>query len=326
MKKRLLDLRSHQPILDIVSYGRKGPASLTREQRELLVRTVRRAPEVVVKVSGGARTLAGVEQSFRYYGRKGKLDLESDTGERWSGKGFERDLVRDWNLDLEAHSRQSARAIRSGRRPSRLVYNVVFSMVPGTPPIKVLQSVQKFAREEFGFKHRYAMVLHVDEPHPHVHLVVKAQGEDGERLYIRKPTLRRWREQFAANLRELGVSANATERAVRGVPGTRKRDEIYRAAERGDSTFMRDRMKRVTRVGLVPIRDEGKTTILSTRERIVDGWRRVGQGLRTMGYPYLAEEIDRFIDELPPVLTERELTRQRVQQAIRTQQTPLPSR
>ncbi len=188
-------------------------------------------------------------------------------------------------------------------------------MVPGTPPNKVFMSVQKFAREEFGIKHRYTMALHVDEPHPHVHVVVKAQSEDGERLYIRKPTLRRWREQFAANLRELGVAANATERAVRGVPATRKRDEIYRAAERGDSTFMRDRMRRT----LQDI-DKGKATILSTRERVVDGWRRVGKSLSTMGYPHLADEIDRFIDDLPPPVMERELMRERFRHAPRTQQ------
>jgi hypothetical protein len=28
-------------------------------------------------------------------------------------------------------------------------------------------------RETFGAKYRYAMVLHMDEPHPHVHMVVK---------------------------------------------------------------------------------------------------------------------------------------------------------
>ena len=35
-------------------------------------------------------------------------------------------------------------------------------------------------------KHRYAMVLHTDEPHPHVHMVVKAVSEEGVRLNIQK--------------------------------------------------------------------------------------------------------------------------------------------
>jgi relaxase-like protein len=47
-------------------------------------------------------------------------------------------------------------------------------MPAGTLPNKVLVAVRTFAREEFALKHRYAMVLHTDEPHPHVHLMVKA--------------------------------------------------------------------------------------------------------------------------------------------------------
>ncbi len=77
------------------------------------------------------------------------------------------------------------------------MHNLVFSMPKGTPPEKLLSATQKFAREKFALQHRYAMVLHTDQGHPHVHLVVKAVSEQGERLYIRKATLRAWREDFA---------------------------------------------------------------------------------------------------------------------------------
>ncbi len=91
----------------------------------------------------------------------------------------------------------------------------------------MLTAVRKLATCEFALKHRYAMVLHTDNAHPHVHLVVKAMGEQGHRLNIRKAMLRDWRQQFAANLREQGVAANATERAVRGVANTRKSDGSF---------------------------------------------------------------------------------------------------
>ena len=110
------------------------------------------------------------------------------------------------------------------------MHKMIFSMPAGTPPEKVLAAVKDFAREEFGAKHRYAMVLHTDEPHPHVHMVVRAMGYDGTRLNIRKATLREWRREFARHLREHGVAANATERAVRGVTKPQKPDGIYRAA------------------------------------------------------------------------------------------------
>ncbi|MBK7250663.1 MAG: relaxase/mobilization nuclease domain-containing protein [Gammaproteobacteria bacterium] len=106
----------------------------------------------------------------------------------------------------------------------------MFSMPPGTPPQKVLSAVRNFAREEFYGQHRYAMVLHTDEPHPHVHLVLKAVSEQGVRLNIKKATLRHWRSQFASHLRVQGVAANATERAVRGESRSAKKDGIYRAS------------------------------------------------------------------------------------------------
>src|SRR5437764_6023705 len=110
----------------------------------------------------------------------------------------------------------------------------MFSMLAGTQPDKVLSAVRSFAREEFGLMHRYAMVLHTDEPHPHVHVVVKAISEQGVRLNIRKTTLREWRQAFARHLRDGGIAANATERAVRGESRTRDIDSIYRATLRGD--------------------------------------------------------------------------------------------
>ena len=147
MKKRIIDLQdSARPLLDIVSYGR-GSRSLTPAQKEHIARTVRRVPEVVVKVSGGARTVGGVERHIDYIGREGRLGLEADTGELLDGKGFERQLTEDWNLDLEAHERQTERSIR-GRKPPKLVHNIIFSMPPGTASHKVLEAVRKLALNE----------------------------------------------------------------------------------------------------------------------------------------------------------------------------------
>jgi type IV secretory pathway VirD2 relaxase len=70
--------------------------------------------------------------------------------------------------------------------------------------------------------------LHIDEPHPHVHVVVKAVSEESVRLNIRKATLRHWRQAFARHLRAQGIAANATRRAERGKTRTSKLKGIYR--------------------------------------------------------------------------------------------------
>jgi type IV secretory pathway VirD2 relaxase len=162
-----------------------------------------------------ANTLAAARKHLEYIGRKGELDLESDDGERLTGAGVGKGLVEDWDLDVDEYRRTSDLTATRGKEPARLVHKLIFSMPAGTPPEKVLTAVRNFAREEFWGQHRYALALHTDEPHPHVHLVLKAVSEQGVRLNIKKATLRHWRSEFARNLRMLGVEANATERAIR---------------------------------------------------------------------------------------------------------------
>src|SRR5215471_13495785 len=112
--------------------------------------------------------------------------------------------------------RRSWRDGKGKPRKTKLVYNIVFSMPSGTAPEKVLAGARRFAQENFAFQHRYGMVLHTDQQHPHVHMVVKAEGEDGQRLHVDKSMLRNWREDFAQMMREQGIAANATPRVARG--------------------------------------------------------------------------------------------------------------
>ena len=161
MRRRVVRLGERQLALDLVSHGRSGP-----KRNGPLVpgnghRHGPRAPEVMIKVSGGARTLHGVKRSLSYFSRNGTLTMEGDAWEPLTGKGFQHDLVLDWGLDLEELTRQSSRAIRVNRRPPRLVYNVIFSMPPGTDAHKVRRAVKKFVETEFRSKHRYALVLHL---------------------------------------------------------------------------------------------------------------------------------------------------------------------
>ncbi|MET3395802.1 hypothetical protein ABIC33_006479 [Variovorax sp. 1140] len=218
--------------LDIVSYGRRGPGGILRfgsGQIAQIQRTVGRAPEVMVKVSGGGRDMGGVEAHLRYIGRHGKLPVETDEGLVLQGRGAAKNVVVDWQLDLCRSQCKPRPAEGQKDTRSKLVHNIVLSMPAGTPPQKVMAAARIFARENFALQYRYAMVLHTDQPHPHVHLVVKCEHEfePGKRLYIRKDTLRQWREQFAALMREQGVAANATPRQVRGQIRKPYKDAIH---------------------------------------------------------------------------------------------------
>ena len=211
--------REGEAAFDIVSYGRRGPGQptrFTREQIEQITRTVRRVPEVMVKVSGGAKTTRGAEAHFQYISRQGELEVETDDGERLQGKDVAAQLVEDWDLEIDAGLNRWRVMERGGRRQTKLVHNIILSMPSRTSPGRLLAASRDFAREEFALKHRYAMVLHTDQAHPHVHLVVSAYNIEATRLNIRKADLRRWREQFARHLRQHGIEANATPAQIRG--------------------------------------------------------------------------------------------------------------
>jgi hypothetical protein len=312
MPRPLIDVGGAKPLLDIASYARRGPGRrdrLSQGEIELIARTVRRTPEVMVKVlSRGGQDLKAIGRHLGYLNRGGEVEIETDDGQHLSGRGVEKELLEDWDLDLEEHRRRANLESRSGRSPPKLVHKLIFSMPAGTPPDKVLAGVKNFAREEFGLKHRYAIVLHTDEPHPHVHVVVKATSEQGVRLHICKATLREWRREFARHLRALGVAANATDRAVRGESRSAKRDGIYRAERRGESRYARERTNTVAaELSTGNLRVEaGKAKLLETRREVERGWWAFSDILVAEGRPELAAQVRRFSARMPPPWTDRE--------------------
>ena len=313
MPRRVFRVREGEPLLDIVSYGsgalRENGGRLIPEQVEQIRRTVQRVPEVMVKVLPRASNdLKAAGKHLDYISRHGELPLEADDGERMEGRRGN-GLLAEWDLDIDDVRRQAALAGGQGRKPPKLVHKLMFSMPAGTAPNKVLAAVRTFAREEFWGQHRYAFVLHTNEDHPHVHLVLKAVSEQGVRLNIRKATLRHWRSEFARNLRLLGVPANATERAVRGESRKAMKDGIYRASLRSDSTYIRAQAEAVA-AGLFKgnVRIEaGKRKLVETHRAVETGWQSVASILSKEGHLNLAAEIRQFVDLLPAPRTDREL-------------------
>ena len=309
-------------FLDLRSYARKGPAERecwSSAQTEQIARTVRGTPEVMVKISGGGTSPKGVAAHFGYIGRK-DYQIETDDGERIQGRARQRALVDEWDLELDAaEARASYRGV-AARKPTKLVHNIVLSMPKGTPAAVVLTASRAFAREHFALKHRYAMVLHTDQPHPHVHLVVKAMSEQGERLHISREMLREWRREFARHLRAHGVAANASDRVVRGATKTRKLDAIHWAAREGRSIHMRSRVTSAAddlRRGK-PRDESGKERLIETRRAVARSWLAVAKDLHDGGRKELAQEVLRFIKSMPPPRTEREQLYEQLLDQVRT--------
>jgi hypothetical protein len=174
--------------------------------RQRIEATVRHAPQVMVKVTGGGRGMAAIAAHFRYISKNGRLDIEDDREVVRNGKEAVRDLVDQWRyggsrIDDEGHRREA--------------FNIMLSMPAGTNAELLKKAAREFAQVELA-GHRYVMVLHEHQANPHVHLSVKAEGISGKRLNPRKADLQRWRETFAEKLRGWGIEAEATRQATRG--------------------------------------------------------------------------------------------------------------
>jgi hypothetical protein len=340
------------------SRGRKGataqalfnPAS--PESMAALQNTLNRTQEVMVKVTGGGKDTGTAQAHIAYIDRQGVLDIHTDEGELLNGKDAAKGLVDDWGLaeiikGKQRHAPSAGELDKNGRpkRDSRpkLVHNIVLSMPQGTPPQAVLAAAQHFARENFAFSHRYAMVLHdpaTDPKHektqsgknPHVHLVVKAVSETGERLYIRKDTLRNWREQFAQALRLQGIEANATPAAIRGKPKSDNKSQIHQHQERIEHWRQQDPNEREIHNPPIPsellhIKVEnvlrelfngekpdqtGKAKLEKTRESVLKDWLETEKALREQGQNPLADRVQAFINTLPPVKTAHDVLKEQI--------------
>lgn len=214
------------------------------------VRSGEPVPEVVIKIfSAGSNTLDAVQMHFEDLQNGEHRALEIDCfSTPVVGKRAARALIDDWDLDLdELYWHQPYLMPRRHKTP-KLVHKILFSMPAGTPPEKLLEAVRNFAEQQFADRHRYALALHTDEPHPHVHMVLKAMSEGREHhLNIRKPMLRQWRQEFARHLCALGILAKATPRATRQKTAT-ELPGIYRPAKRRSGPPARNIEERARRI------------------------------------------------------------------------------
>ncbi len=297
--------------MDLYSAGRPGLGRrdrFTAIQLEHIRRTARRTPEVMVKVTGGGRTIKGVAATLAYISHDGEAPFEDDRG-RSIEKSEQKALLKEWHLELSSGQYRPIRTAEGRARRIKLVHNVVLSMPSPTPAKAVLAAARHFAREKFGAQHHYVMALHTHQQHPHVHLVIKAEPEDGrKRLRIDKAMLREWREDFAQAMRAQGIAANATPRAWRGQSKRSTLDRAFWAERNGRSSVVAAHMR-----GILPeikstgtFQDPGRAKLIESRKTVVAGWESIARALDSHGEIELAGDVRYFLSQMPRVLTNRE--------------------
>lgn len=293
--------------------------------KEQLRLTVGRAPEVVINVRGSRRAndddhtaILGVLRYMMYISRDGRLLTVDEHGKRIDGREAIHETHASWDLDMQR--------MRSGKgEPLHTSFNIIFSMPAHTDPDRMLDAVQSFAREHFR-GHQYVMALHTPqtdpskEPpeHPHVHLILRAEDLNGQRIHIRKGDLRIWRAAFAAELRARGIEANATSRAERGksVKAVRGAEwhiqKHYEEALREGKPAKLPKAKAKRFLQYAQELEEGRTepkpwelAMTARRRDVLRDLKRHSERLREEGDNELADQVERFMLDMPALDSER---------------------
>ena len=196
------------------------------------------------------------------------------------GKDALRELADDWRYGGSLIEDTSNR---------REAFNIMLSMPRGTDPASVQWAAREFAKTELA-DHKYVMVLHDHQANPHVHISVRAESKHGRRLNPRKTDLHRWRETFAAKLRERGIEAEATRQATRGA--TRNHPDLWRLKAAEDGRLLTPR---------APHRRGAAAT--ANRREARQAWQALAQALSTStvaGDRKLAASIAAFTRDQTP--------------------------
>ncbi|UPT92175.1 relaxase/mobilization nuclease domain-containing protein (plasmid) [Bradyrhizobium barranii subsp. apii] len=278
-----------------------APGRLTPAMRAKLERIVRRAPEVMVKITGRTKDVAHLRSHLAYITRNGELDAETDQGAMMTGRAGLKDLQQQWEDDAGLDQKR--------RRDGSLSINIILSMPAGTDAVAVKESARAFAIETFGGNRDYVFVQHLDDKHPHVHLTVRSLGHDGKRLNPRKADLQVWRERFAGELRLRGIAAEATPRRTRGQ--VRKADRgVVLALRKRKITPDVDRLAREQVLSEVrggkavkhPWDEQTKSRQDAIRRRYLDYAAELQRSGVAADHE-LARQIRQFVNEMPAVET-----------------------
>lgn len=243
--------------------------------RAALKRTAKKTPEVMVKVTGGGKSMSRIKAHFDYISRNGDVPLEDETGQVIQGKEALGALRDDWKMSADG----ATIPYEDGYR--REAFNIVLSMPPGTDRDAVRAAARDFAKANFD-GHMYVFASHDDEKHPHVHLCVKAVGRDMTRLNPRKADLQAWRESFAEKLRENGIEANATPRAVRGRAQRSEKQAVRHIEKRGAKAWTKDARAKAVEADIAAGRSgvtDYDARIQKRRSEVVDRYAHIAQVL-----------------------------------------------
>lgn len=167
-----------------------------------------RGKEAVIKITGNTKNLDAFKRHIEYITRDYELPLYDDEGNIYEGKDEIKEYIELYNIDGAIPEYEHSR-----KKERREVLNFVFSMKEHhtTPKEKLIEAVIKSVKEKYP-NNPSCFSFHGDTDNPHIHCDLKIQDINGKRIDVKIADLHKLRQDYAKNLRDLGIEAYATRR------------------------------------------------------------------------------------------------------------------
>lgn len=179
-----------------------------KEKSKLLYGFGTKAPysrEVIVKITGGARSKKGIKGAVYYISKEGQLEIIDSNGITYKTKEEIESAVYLMQENVPTHVQQ--------KKEEKLTQNIIFSAsnMVGVKKEDMLKTAALTLKEKYPHNY-FVMSYHDDTENPHVHVVLNIHKDTGERINIRKKDLRNIRKSFCKNLINFGYDVKATRK------------------------------------------------------------------------------------------------------------------
>ena len=197
--------------------------------------------EVIVKITGGARSKKGISGSIHYISKEGELELVDSNGIAYKTK----EEVADAIGLLQEHTSVSTR--NHNKKEQKLTQNIVFSSpcIAHVTKEDALKTVALTLKEKYSDNY-FVMSYHNETKNSHVHVVLNIHNDIGTRINIRKKDLREIREGYCQHLVHLGYEVKATRKYDQELKNyhelsLRENKNIYEVVDFGTASYQFDK-------------------------------------------------------------------------------------
>lgn len=162
--------------------------------------------EVVLKITGGARSQKGIRGAVQYLSQDGQVELTDSNGIGYKTKQ---------EIDDAAHLVQShvVNSTKPNTKAEKLTHNLVFSasIVASVSKEDMQQAVIKTLQEKYPNNY-FVCAYHKDTKKPHIHVVLNIHQDNGKKIDIKNKDFHELRRTFCQKLVDQGYDLKASRR------------------------------------------------------------------------------------------------------------------